>query len=55
MRDISEQLSKIIKDQKCSSLLAFIVVKDGIYIHESKSNEQPCGRLRDQRDIDTDR
>lgn len=55
MQDISEDLTRIISDKQCSSLLAFIVVKDGIYIHESKSDEQPCGRLCDTRDINTDR
>lgn len=55
MQDISKDLSEIIRDKQCSSLLAFIVLRDGIHIHESESDEQSCGRLRNTRDINTDR
>ena len=51
MQDISNQLSQIIQDKKCSSLVAFIVVKDGIHLQESEPNKEPCRRLRDKRDI----
>jgi len=55
MQDISEQLSEIIKDKQCSSLLAFIVVKDGLYIQESKSDKQSGRGLCDKGDIPTNR
>lgn len=32
MQDISTTLVKVIEDRKCASLLAFIEVKDGIYL-----------------------
>lgn len=55
MQDISQQLQQVIADKKCSSLLAFIVVENGLHIQESKSNEESCGGLCDKRDINTDR
>ena len=55
MQDISNQLQQVIADKKCSSLLAFIMVENGLYIQESKSDEESCGRLCDTRDINTDR
>lgn len=55
MQDISEDLTQIINAKQCSSLLAFIVVKNGIHIYESESDEQPSRRLCDQRDINTNR
>ena len=55
MQDISAQLTEVIRDKQCSSLLAFIVVENGLYIQESKPDKEPCGRLCDTRDIDTDR
>lgn len=53
MQDISTALVKVIADKKCSSLLAFIEVQDGIHIQQSKSEENSCGRLRDSRDINS--
>ena len=55
MQDISEQLSEVIKDKHCSSLLAFIVVKDGLYIQKPKPDTEPGRRLCDKRNINTDR
>lgn len=55
MQDISTQLAEVIRDKQCSSLLAFIMVENGLYIQESESDKESCGRLRDTRDIDTDR
>lgn len=54
MKDISQDLSNIITDKKCSSLLAFIMFKNGIYNEESKSNEQSGRGLRDKRNMPTD-
>lgn len=54
MQDISNQLQQVIADKKCSSLLAFIMVENGLYIQESKSDEQSCGRLCDKSDINPD-
>lgn len=55
MQDISEDLTRIINDKQCSSLLAFIAVKDGLHIQESESEKESCGRLRDTRDSNSDR
>jgi hypothetical protein len=55
MQDISTQLAEVIRDRQCSALLAFIVVENGLHIQESESDKESCGRLRDTRDIDTDR
>lgn len=55
MVDISNNLSEIIKDKKCSSLLAFIVIKDGIHIQQSESGKESCRRLRDKGNINTHR
>lgn len=54
MKDISQDLSNIITDKKCSSLLAFIMVKNGIYNEQSKSNEQSGRGLCDKRNMPTD-
>ena len=54
MWDISNQLTEVIKDKQCSSLLAFIMVENGLYIQESESEKESGRRLRDTRDIDTD-
>jgi len=53
MQDISTALVKVIEDKKCSSLLAFIEVKDGVHIQQSKSEKESSGRLCNQRDIIT--
>ena len=55
MQDIGTQLSEVIKDKKCSSLLAFIVVENGLHIQKPEPDKKPCGRLRDTRDIHIDR
>lgn len=54
MQDIGPQMAKIMKEKKCSALLAFMMIKDGLYIQESESDKESSGRLRDKRDIDTD-
>ena len=51
MKDISAQLTEIIRDKQCSSLLAFIMVENGLCIQESESNKESSGGLRDKRDI----
>ena len=52
MQDISNELSQIIQNEKCSSLLAFIMVKeDGLYLPESESCKKSCGRLCNTGDI----
>ena len=53
MQDISNQLTQIIKDKKCSSLVAFIMIRDGVCLQEPKSNKESRRRLRDKRDINT--
>lgn len=53
MQDISNELTQIIKDKKCSSLAAFIVIKNGIHLQEPKSNKKPRRRLCDKRDINS--
>lgn len=55
MRDISAALVKVIEDKKCSPLLAFIEVKDGIYLQESEPDAEPSRRLRDSGNINIDR
>ena len=55
MQDISNALTEVMKKKKCSSLLAFIVVSDGIYLQQSKSSKESSGRLRNKRNIHTDR
>jgi hypothetical protein len=54
MQDISAQLSELIIDKKCSSLLAFIMVENGLRIQEPKSDKESGGRLRDTWDINSD-
>lgn len=54
MKDISNQLIEVMKANKCSSLLAFMMVENnGIYIQQSKSDEENSGRLCDKSDSDT--
>lgn len=55
MQDISNQLTQIIKDKKCSSLVAFIMIRDGVCLQESKSNKESRRGLCDKRDINTHR
>jgi hypothetical protein len=55
MQDISSQLIQIMNEKKCSSLLAFIEIKDGLYIQQSKPDEKSSRRLRDKRDINPNR
>lgn len=55
MQDISRDLVKIIQEEKCSSLLAFIEVKNGVHLQESKPSEESRRRLRDTRNINSNR
>ena len=55
MIDIAQDLQKIIQEKHCSPLLALIVIKDGICIQESESDEEFSRRLCDQRDINSDK
>lgn len=55
MIDIGPELQRIIREKNCSSLLALIVVKDGICIQESESDKEFSRRLCDQGNINTDR
>ena len=55
MQDISNALAEVMKKKRCSLLLAFIVVSDGIYLQQSKSGKKSSGRLRDTRNIHIDR
>lgn len=56
MRDISNELSQIMKDKHCSSLLAFMMVREnGFRVQQPKPDEESNGRLCDKRDSDTDR
>lgn len=53
MQDISDKLNELIVDKQCSSLSAFIVIKDGLCSQESESNTEPCRRLCDKGNINT--
>ena len=55
MQDIGPQLAEIMREKKCSALLAFMMIKNGLYIQESESNKESGGRLCHKRNIDTDR
>lgn len=55
MQDISDKLNELIINKQCSSLSAFIVIKDGLCSQESESDTKPCRRLCDKRDINTDK
>lgn len=55
MQDISNELTQIIYDKQCSPLLAFIVLRDEFHIQESKSNKESCGRLRDTRNLNSNK
>ena len=54
MIDISDELFSVQEQENCSELLAFIMLKYGFCFQQSESKEQPCGRLCDTRNSDTD-
>lgn len=45
MQDISDKLNELIVDKQCSSLSAFIVIKDGLCSQESESNDGQSNRM----------
>lgn len=56
MKDISHELTQVIQDKQCSSLLAFIMVKNNeLYLSESESGKEDCRGLCDPRNFNIDR
>ena len=55
MIDISDELFTVQEQEHCSELLAFIMLKYGLYFQEPESTEQPCRGLCDSWDINTDK